>query len=60
MEENILQLKTSAPMRELKQFEIEEIVNKIFGELQEKFDMKRECLDLDKFEEVKEKWKIEI
>ena len=60
MKEEILQLRTSAPMIELKQFEIEEIVNKIFGELQERFDMKRECLDLDKFEEVKKKWKIEI
>ena len=31
---------------------------RLFGELQEKFDMKRECLDLDKFEEVKTKWKM--
>ena len=31
-------------------------MEKVFGELQEKFDMKREGLDLDKFEEVKTRW----
>lgn len=35
---------------------IEEIITNIFGELQSEFDMKRECIDLDKFEKVKRRW----
>ena len=33
-----------------------DLMEEIFGELQSEFDMKRECLDLDKFEKVKNKW----
>ena len=36
--------------------EMEDEIKNIFEDLQAEFDMKRKCIDLDKFEKIKRRW----